>query len=122
MFIGLVNKVVKGHILTHKISKASMTAPAAEAARKIFIGSDHGGFEMKKALTDYLKSKEVSVNDIGTHTKESCDYPDIAKELCKQVLSSKSQEDLGILVCGTGIRISIAARLCPWTTSLHSCL
>ena len=73
----------------------------------IAIGADHGGFELKKQLlTEYCKDG-VSLMDMGTFTDESCDYPLIADKVAECVLSG--QADAGILICGTGIGISIAA-------------
>lgn len=74
---------------------------------KIVIGSDHGGFELKEKLINYYKAKNIQFLDEGTHSAESCDYPDIADKVAEVVLSGKA--DLGILICGTGIGISIAA-------------
>jgi ribose 5-phosphate isomerase B len=110
MLFGLLKPGATKHLF-FGITKANMTttAAASSAARQVFIGSDHGGFEMKEALKNYLKSKEVPVNDVGTHSADSCDYPDIAQGLCTQLLGSPSPGDLGILVCGTGIGISMAA-------------
>lgn len=72
----------------------------------IIIGSDHGGFNLKTDIINYLNKNGYSVQDIGCYTTESCDYPLIAKELSTKVLSENSR---GILVCGTGIGMSIAA-------------
>lgn len=73
----------------------------------IVIGSDHGGFELKKALIAYLKEKGKEVLDCGTYSADSVDYPDIAKDVCSKILSGEGE--FGILICGTGIGISIAA-------------
>lgn len=73
----------------------------------IIIGSDHGGFELKEALKAHLAEKGKEVYDCGTFSAESVDYPDIAKDVCAKVLSGEGE--FGILVCGTGIGISIAA-------------
>lgn len=73
----------------------------------IAIGSDHGGLELKEELKKHLDSKGVSYKDFGTHTTESCDYAIIAKELAGAV--AKGEFEKGILVCGTGIGMSIAA-------------
>ena len=74
---------------------------------KIAIGSDHGGFELKQKLINHYKGKGIDLTDLGTHSIDSCDYPDIAKKMADTVL--KKGADLGILICGTGIGISIAA-------------
>ncbi|MCL4136307.1 UNVERIFIED_CONTAM: hypothetical protein GTU68_029349 [Idotea baltica] len=74
---------------------------------KISIGSDHRGHEQRKALEEILAALDHEVDDRGCHGAESCDYPDIAVEVCQRVTSGKS--DRGILVCGTGIGMSIAA-------------
>ncbi|MBQ3310703.1 ribose 5-phosphate isomerase B [bacterium] len=74
---------------------------------KIAIGSDHGGLNLKKSIKSYLESKGYEVQDFGTHTSESCDYPVYAKAVAKSV--AKGDNDKGILVCGSGIGVSIAA-------------
>ena len=73
---------------------------------ELIIGSDHGGYELKEKLKGYLSKKGVAIIDVGTKSQESCDYPDIAKKGARKVLEKKC---LGILICGTGIGISIAA-------------
>ena len=75
--------------------------------QKIAIASDHGGFELKNELIKYYQDKGLYIEDMGTYSSESCDYPDIAEKLCHAILSN--QIEIGILVCGTGIGISIAA-------------
>lgn len=74
---------------------------------KIAIASDHGGFDMKTALIKYFKDKGICLDDLGTHDSCSVDYPDYADKMAKYILEGKA--DLGILICGTGIGISIAA-------------
>lgn len=74
---------------------------------QIAIGSDHAGFELKQVIIPYLEFLKYEVKDVGPDTsEESCDYPDFADKVCKDVLESKG---LGILVCGTGIGMSMAA-------------
>lgn len=73
----------------------------------IAIASDHGGFEMKKALIEHFSQKGKALEDLGTYDSCSVDYPDYADKMAKSILSGKA--DLGILICGTGIGISIAA-------------
>lgn len=74
---------------------------------KVIIGSDHGGFNYKKVIIDYLKSNNIEFLDAGTYKKESCDYPVIAKEVTKKIVSGEYNR--GILICGTGIGMSIAS-------------
>lgn len=74
--------------------------------KKVVIGSDHAGFELKKFLIKELK-KSYDVINVGTNSSKSVDYPDFAQKLCKVVLDKKARQ--GILVCGTGAGICIAA-------------
>lgn len=74
---------------------------------KISIGSDHRGVEARLNLIGQLQNSGVEVNDCGTHSEESCDYPDIAETVAVNVAAGLS--DRGILICGTGIGMSIAA-------------
>lgn len=75
--------------------------------KKIAIGSDHAGFSLKQTIIDYLTDKGIQVDDCGTYSEESTDYPDYAAKVAKTVVSDDSYA--GILICGTGIGISIAA-------------
>ena len=72
----------------------------------IYIGCDHGGYQLKLELIKYLDEKGLSYTDMGCNG-EAVDYPDIAEIVCKKV--NESTDNKGILVCGTGIGISIAA-------------
>ena len=74
---------------------------------KIVIGSDHGGIHLKEVLKQHLAERGIEVTDAGTYTEESCDYPDIALKVCREITEGKSGR--GILVCGTGIGMSMAA-------------
>ena len=74
---------------------------------KIAIGCDHAAFKEKLALIKYLNDKEITVKDFGCHSESSVDYPDYAHAVCKEIQNSNF--DLGILICGSGIGISIAA-------------
>ena len=86
---------------------------------KIAMAADHGGFELKNILRDYLAQKGHTVTDLGTNSADSVDYPDYAVLCCNEVTGGTV--DFGILVCGTGVGISIAANkvkgircgLCP---------
>lgn len=74
---------------------------------KISIASDHAGLELKDYIKEYLTKKGHEVEDFGTYSKDSCDYPDFARP-CAQSVANKSSE-LGILVCYTGIGMSMCA-------------
>lgn len=74
--------------------------------RTIHIGSDHAGFELKKLLAAELAKLGCNIIDHGANSTESCDYALIAHPLCEAVLADKS---LGILICGTGLGMSMAA-------------
>lgn len=74
---------------------------------KLSLGCDHGGYEYKVKLIDYLKTKGYEVVDFGCNSLDSCDYPDFALPAAEAVKNGDA--DLGILICSTGIGISIAA-------------
>lgn len=73
---------------------------------KIVLGADHAAFEMKEVLEDFLVSKNYTVIDVGTHNADRCDYPDYAQKVCHEVINQKIP---GILICGSGIGVSMAA-------------
>ncbi|PKM74332.1 MAG: ribose 5-phosphate isomerase B [Firmicutes bacterium HGW-Firmicutes-16] len=73
----------------------------------IALGSDHGGFELKNEIMKYLDEKGIAYKDFGTYSKDSCDYPVYAELVGKAVASGENES--GILVCGTGIGVSISA-------------
>ncbi|MDD2568400.1 MAG: ribose 5-phosphate isomerase B [Clostridia bacterium] len=77
----------------------------------IAIGCDHAGFQLKEKIKDYLESKNLAFEDFGTFDEESVDYPDYAFYVSKAVASGKCEK--GILVCGTGIGVGIAANKVP---------
>ena len=74
---------------------------------KLVIASDHGGFDLKKDIVRFLAKRGLEVVDLGTHDTESVDYPDYAEKV--GTLVSGGQADAGILICGTGIGMSIMA-------------
>ena len=75
--------------------------------KKIVIGSDHAGYSLKVKLVEYLADKGVDVIDVGTNSTDSCDYPVYAHRVCEKI--QKGEAELGILVCGTGVGMSMAA-------------
>ncbi|GFO86783.1 MULTISPECIES: ribose 5-phosphate isomerase B [Anaerostipes] len=77
----------------------------------IGIGSDHGGFALKKAVIKHLEEKGYAVKDYGCYSEESCDYPIYAKAVAQGI--KKGEVKQGILICGTGIGISITANKIP---------
>lgn len=92
----------------------------------IAIGCDHGGYELKLAVIKHLKEKGYEVKDFGCYSSDSVDYPDYAYPVAKAVANQEAEK--GILICGTGIGMSIAANkvkgircaLCSDTFSAHA--
>lgn len=78
---------------------------------KLVIASDHGGYEIKEFLKTVLNRKHVQADDLGCHSRESCDYPDYASLVAEEVSSGKAEQ--GILICTTGVGMSIAANRYP---------
>lgn len=78
---------------------------------KIAIGSDHAGYELKEKIAEHLKKQGIRIEDYGTNGNDSVDYPDFAVAVAESV--SKGKVDTGILICGTGIGMSIAANKFP---------
>lgn len=76
--------------------------------KRIHIASDHAGFSLKKVIKEYLKTKGYEIVEHGCNDQSSCDYPVFAHDLCN-ALESEGQDSTGILICGTGIGMSIAA-------------
>jgi ribose 5-phosphate isomerase B len=93
---------------------------------KIAIGCDHGGFELKNEIIKFLEDEKYEVKDFGTYSTKSCDYPDVALPVAEAVATN--EYEFGILICGTGIGIGIAANkvpgiraaLCSDTFSAHA--
>lgn len=84
---------------------------------KIALGSDHGGFDYKKELIEHLTKKDYETIDFGCFSEESCDYPDYALPAAECVKNGDA--DFGILICSTGIGISIAANKVPGIRCAH---
>ena len=74
---------------------------------KIALGADHGGYELKESIKKYLDEQGIAYHDFGTHSTDSVDYPQVAVPVCQAVTGGEYA--LGLLFCGTGIGISIAA-------------
>ncbi len=74
---------------------------------KYFIGTDHAGFVVKPFVIEYLQKKGIEVEDLGTYSSESVDYPDFAHKVAEAVLANEGTK--GILICGSGIGMSLAA-------------
>ena len=71
----------------------------------LYIGSDHAGYQHKKTIIKYLKSKKIKITDMGPETEESVDYPEYAHKVCEKI----KENNKGILICGSGNGISMAA-------------
>ena len=74
---------------------------------KIVIGCDHGALALKESVKKVLAELGMEIDDVGTYTEDSVDYPDVAEQVCGKVVSGEAER--GIVLCGTGIGISIAA-------------
>ena len=77
----------------------------------LFIASDHGGFELKNRVMAHLKKLGIEYEDLGTYTQDSCDFPVYAKKLVSKVV--EDEKNRGILICGSGIGMSICANRNP---------
>ncbi len=75
----------------------------------IFLGSDHAGFELKEFIKSFLEKKGLKYLDVGTNSLKSVDYPDYALKVAKKLMEDSDKSSFGILVCGTGIGMEIAA-------------
>lgn len=73
----------------------------------IAVGCDHAGYDLKNELIRHLEDRGYEVRDLGTYSTDSCDYPDYAKKVCEEVVAGRAEK--GLLVCGTGIGMSMAA-------------
>lgn len=89
------------------MSNKKLHKPDKPESGKIAIATDHGGVSLKQILVDYLQSNQIEVVDYGTKGEESVDYPDFAAQVAAAVSTGKV--NAGILVCGTGIGMSITA-------------
>jgi ribose 5-phosphate isomerase B len=78
---------------------------------KIVLGSDHAGFDLKEKVCAYLKSKGLEVEDYGPHSRDFVDYPDYAEKVATSVAAQ--QADFGVLICGTGLGMMLAANKVP---------
>ena len=78
---------------------------------KIALGSDHGGYQLKTDITEFLTGRSIEVLDLGTNSDASVDYPDFGEKVARTVASGEAEA--GIVICGTGIGISIAANKIP---------
>lgn len=84
----------------------------------IAIGSDHGGINLKGYIERFLVRMGYEYKDFGTYDTNSCDYPDIAEKVCKSITSGECER--GILICGTGIGMSIAANKIDGIRAAHA--
>ena len=75
----------------------------------IYLGADHGGYELKEAIKAHLQAQGIAYTDCGTHSEESVDYAPSEKATCEKLLADSDKSSLAVLCCGTGIGISMAA-------------
>ncbi|ASQ90560.1 ribose 5-phosphate isomerase B [Prosthecochloris sp. GSB1] len=86
---------------------------------RIAVGSDHAGYEFKKTVSAWLERNGHEVNDMGPYSEESVDYPDYARKVGEAV--AKGECDQGVLLCGTGIGVSISANKIPGIRAALAC-
>ncbi len=86
---------------------------------RLAIGSDHAGFELKQKVINFLEIEGYKIEDFGTYDSSSCDYPDFAFKVAKNI--SEKKNDLGILICGTGIGMSITANKVKGIRAANCC-
>ena len=98
----IIQNVVSG---IHSMSKQEVSAPdprnTADNVLRVAVGSDHGGFEVKEILIDYLRTLGYRVTDVGTHSRDSVDYPDFAVKVARKVAGGECER--GIMIDGAGI-------------------
>jgi RpiB/LacA/LacB family sugar-phosphate isomerase len=96
----------------HSTVMSDINEPAPQPSiSRASIGADHGGVGLKRVLADHLLGSGITLSDVGTFSEDSVDYPDYAAAVCREVISGVS--DVGILICKTGIGMSIAANRFP---------
>ncbi len=84
---------------------------SSNQAQRIAIGADHAGFQVKERIKQFLENEGHAVEDVGTESEESVDYPEFARAVAEKVAGGLAQ--LGVLVCGTGMGMAIAANKVP---------
>jgi ribose 5-phosphate isomerase B len=109
----MVSKVLPAVIMTiapgspHRGVLGPHMSPEIGSSDTIALAADHGGFELKQLLADYLREKGIEILDLGTNSLDSVDYPDMVVPLVDAIRAGRAR--FGLLMCGTGIGISIAA-------------
>ena len=78
---------------------------------RVYLGSDHAGFKMKEALKEYFEGRDLDLVDVGASSEDSVDYPDYAERVARAVATGEA--DRGVLVCGSGIGMAMAANKVP---------
>jgi len=115
VYVSCRDQIEQGIVAMLKFLDQTFAAPASSVGSRsrttVAIGADHGGFELKELLRHYLQKKGVAVSDFGADSKESADYPDYAQAVARSV--AERQHDFGVLVCTSGIGMSIAANKVP---------
>lgn len=87
-------------------------------AMKIAIGADHRGVKYKQAIKEMLQSEGIEVEDLGTDSEDSVDYPDFAQKVAQQI--GKGEADFGVLICGSGIGVDIVANKVTGARSVNA--
>jgi RpiB/LacA/LacB family sugar-phosphate isomerase len=98
-------------LLRHLEQTEALAAPARPRTPRLALGADHAGYALKEAVKAHLAERGYPVEDLGTHSTESTDYPDYARAVARRVAAGEA--DFGVLICATGIGMSIAANKVP---------
>ena len=93
------------------LTEGAPLAAAGGGVMQVVIGADHGGYELKKKIVDYLSSQGHGIIDVGTHTSEAVDYPDYARAVANAIIDLRAER--GILICGSGVGACVAADKFP---------
>jgi len=87
------------------------SAPDSEISLKVALGGDHAGYPLKQRVAERFSGKVKKLIDCGTNSEESCDYPDFAIAVAREILEGRA--DRGVVICGSGVGVSVAANKIP---------
>ena len=119
VYVNCRDQIEQGIASILRYLEQTETAAANNPPATLAVGADHGGYELKEFLKKHLRERGISFHDFGTHSKESTDYPDYAQLVARAVADQKAER--GLLVCTTGIGMSITANKVPGIRAAMVC-